>query len=98
MQQYVCYVTRYGEVMLKMSLHQRPWALFDPTNKSHRSYFNTFMHTRSWSDCPVQWIIGDDSQDVVHYISKVLINHYTTLEFAPKKRKIVVKKPQKISK
>jgi len=42
----------------------------------------------------VQWIIGDDSQDVVHYISKVLINHYTTLEFAPKKRKIVVKKPQ----
>lgn len=80
--------------MLRMSLHQRPWTLFDPANKDHRSYFNKFLKTRSWSECPVQWIIGDDSQDIVHYISKVLLNHYTSAEFSPKKRKRVAKKPQ----
>lgn len=83
----------YGEVMLRMSLHQRPWALFDPKNKDHRAYFNSFLKTRSWRDCPVQWIIGDDSQDIVHYISKVLVTHYATAEFDAKKKK-VVRKPK----
>jgi hypothetical protein len=30
----------------------------------------------------------------VHYISKVLLEHYAAKEFAPKKRKTVAKKPQ----
>lgn len=80
--------------MLRMSLHQRPWALFDPKNKDHRAYFNSFLKTRSWRDCPVQWIIGDDSQDIVHYISKVLVTHYASAEFTPKKPRSVAKKPQ----
>lgn len=87
--------------MLKMSLHQRPWTLFDPKNKSHRAYFTEFLQTRSWKNCPVQWLIGDDSQDVVHYIGKVLLEHYAQAEFRPKKPKIVktvAKKPQKSTK
>jgi hypothetical protein len=80
--------------MLRMSLRQRPWTLFDPADKNHRAYFTEFLQTRSWQHCPVQWIIGDDSQDVVHYISKVLLEHYAAKEFAPKKRKTVAKKPQ----
>jgi len=75
-------------------IHLRPWAQFDPANKSHRSYFNEFLKTRSWKNCPVQWTIGDDSQDVVHYINKVLLNYYTALEFTSKKSKTVVKKQQ----
>ena len=88
----------YGESMLKMSLHLRPWTLFDPTNKKHRAYFTEFLQTRSWKNCPVQWIIGDDSQDVVYFISKVLLEHYARAEFKPKKPKTVVKKPQTLRK
>lgn len=88
----------YGDFMLKMSLHLRPWTLFDPTNKNHRAYFTEFLQTRSWKNCPVQWIIGDDSQDVVHFISKILLEHYAQAEFKPKKPRNVVKKPQKSSK
>ena len=84
--------------MLRINLAQRQWTLFDPKNKDHRAYFNSFLKTRSWKDCPVQWIIGDDSQDIVHYISKVLLEHYTSAEFRPKKLKTVVKKPQTIRK
>jgi hypothetical protein len=84
--------------MLRINLAQRQWTLFDPKNKDHRSYFNSFLKTRSWKDCPVQWIIGDDSQDIVHYISKVLLEHYTSAEFKPKKPKTVAKKPQNLLK
>jgi hypothetical protein len=84
--------------MLRMSLHQRPWTTFDPANKDHRAYFTAFLKTRSWKECPVQWIIGDDSQDIVHYISKVLLAYYTTAEFAPKRPRNVVKKPQNSTK
>lgn len=84
--------------MLKMHINMRPWAHFDPSNKDHRSYFNEFLKTRSWKSCPVQWLIGDDSQDVVHYINKTLLNYYTTLEFTPKKPRAVAKKDKVVSK
>lgn len=84
--------------MLRMSLRQRPWTEFDPANKIHRAYFNAFLKTGSWSDCPVQWVITDSSNDVVHHLSRILLEHYTGAEFAPKKRKIVAKKPRIASK
>lgn len=83
--------------MLKTHIHLRPWSHFDPANKDHRSHFNEFLKTRSWKGCPVQWVIADDSQDVVHYINKVLLNYYTALEFVPKK-KAVVRKTKTVSK
>jgi hypothetical protein len=82
--------------MLKMNLHQRPWTLFDPKNKDHRAYFNEFLKTRSWKHCPVQWIIGDSSLDIVHHISKLLLEHYTSAEFAP--TKTAARKPRVIAK
>lgn len=84
--------------MLKMSLQQRPWALFDPADKKHRAYFDTYLKTKSWKACPVQWLISDDSRDVVYHISKILVDHYTSAEFKPKKKRIVAKKPQNILK
>jgi hypothetical protein len=83
---------------MQMRLQQRPWTLFDPNNKDHRAYFNVFLKTQSWSACPVQWVITDSSNDVVHHLSRILLEHYTAAEFTPKKPQRVVKKPQKISK
>lgn len=84
--------------MLRMSVRQRPWTEFDPANQDHRAYFGTFLKTQSWKDCPVQWIIGDDSRDIVHYISKQLLNYYDTQEFGSKRSKTVAKKPRIASK
>ena len=72
--------------------------VFDPSNKEHRKDFMHFIKTRSWKDCKKQWIIGDDSNDVVHYISKVLLEYYVSREFVAKKpqksKKIVKKAPE----
>jgi len=81
--------------MLRMRLQQRPWAMFDPADRTHRAYFAKFLKTQSWKDCPVQWIILDDSRDVVHHIGKILLEHYTSIEFKPKKKQVVAKKPLK---
>lgn len=85
--------------MLKMSLQQRPWAIFDPADKRHRAYFDKFLKTQSWRDCPVQWMIADDSKDVVHYISKILLAYYTSNEFKPKTSELLQKShriPEKV--
>jgi hypothetical protein len=79
--------------MLKMSLKLRPWVMFDPADKKHRAYFDKFLRTQSWKDCPVQWMIADDSKDVVYHIGKVLLAYYTSNEFKPKKPRVVAKTP-----
>lgn len=89
------YLKPYGEPMMRMRLQQRPWTLFDPANKEHRAYFNAFLKTRSWSECPVQWVITDSSNDVVHHLSRILLEYYTGAEFATTKPRVVAKKPQK---
>jgi hypothetical protein len=80
--------------MLKSTLLLRPWAAFDPENKDHRRYFNNYLKTKSWAGCPYQWIILDDSGDVVHYITKVLTEYYLSKEFVTKQpaRKKIAKK------
>lgn len=67
---------------------------YDPTNKDHRRYFNNFIKTRSWAGCPYQWLIMDDSGDVVHYLTKVTAEYYLCKEFITKanKRKSASKK------
>lgn len=67
---------------------QRPFAIFDPANAEHRKYFYKFQHTLSWSDCPVQWGIDDDSTDIVHNISKKLVKFYIEAEFKVKKKTV----------
>jgi hypothetical protein len=77
--------------MLKSLIHQRPAKIFDPDNAEHRELFHKFLLTRSWVHCPYQWIITDDSADVVHYISKKITSYYLCQEFY----KPVVKKQRK---
>jgi hypothetical protein len=79
--------------MLKTFIHQRPATIFDPNNKSHRELYYKFLSTSSWVGCPYQWVIEDDSTDVVYYISKKITTYYLSQEFS----KPVAKKQQKIS-
>jgi hypothetical protein len=74
--------------MLKSFIHQRPPTLFDPNNKAHRELYHKFLSTSSWIHCPYQWVIEDDSSDVVYYISKKITTYYLSQEFS----KRVVKK------
>ena len=77
--------------MLKSLIHCRPPVLFDPNNKAHRELYHKFLVTSSWIHCPYQWVIEDDSSDVVHYISKKITNYYLSQEFS----KAVAKKQQR---
>jgi hypothetical protein len=69
----------------------RPFVCFDPANKDHRQYFYNFQKNNSWINCPYQWIIEDDSLDVVHYISNKLVGYYMSAEFKKTKSKPVLK-------
>ncbi len=69
----------------------RPFVCFDPADSDHRRYFYNFQKTNSWRGCPYQWIIEDESLDVVHYISKKLVDYYTSTEFKKAKPKPVLK-------
>ncbi len=78
--------------MLKSLIHQRPATIFDPNNKAHREQYYKFLATSSWIHCPYQWIIEDDSADVVYYISKKITTYYLSQEFS----KRIAKKQQKL--
>jgi hypothetical protein len=89
--------------MLKtFALQNRPFAIFDAANKEHRTLFNKFRTTRSWAHCPYQWALDDDSADIVHSISKKLVEHYMNAEFVVKKprnsRKTVTKSAIRLKK
>ena len=71
-------------------LGQRPVQIFDAANAEHRDLYHKFTKTKSWKLCPYQWVIDDDSMDVVHNMSKKMLKYYTDQEFA-------VKKPPKTS-
>ena len=77
--------------MLKSLIHCRPTILFDPTNQTHRELFHKFLNTSSWIHCPYQFVIEDDSSDVVHFISKKITSFYLSQEFS----KAVAKKQQR---
>lgn len=74
--------------LLKM---QRPYVCFNPDNKEHRQHFYNFQKSSSWAGCPYQWVIEDDSIDVVHYISKKMVAYYMSNEFKKSKSKPVLK-------
>jgi hypothetical protein len=71
----------------------RPSCIFDANNAEHRKLFYTFEKTMKWAHCPYQWLIDDDSMDVVHHIRKKMLNYYMRAEFVAKKAKTAPKKP-----
>jgi len=71
--------------MLKSLLHSRPFATFDANNKKHRMYYYTFLETRTWSKCPVQFMIEAPYTELPHEINNKLVSYYFEKEFGKKK-------------
>jgi len=75
--------------MSRLELFGRPYVVFDPSDKRHRSYYHDFVRTSSWGGCPVRFVVPDDQGDIITMIQRSLIAFYVNKEF-----KTVAKKPQ----
>lgn len=72
--------------MSRLAFYGRPWVVFDAKNKEHRRWFAEFQARKSWSHCPVRFIIDDENGDLLTMIQRRLIDYYTDQEFGKKKR------------
>ena len=71
--------------MSKLSLHGRPFVVFDATDKSHRRWFADFNRLSAWGHCPVRFVVEDDAGDLVTMIQRKLIKYYVEKEFGKTK-------------
>jgi len=71
--------------MSRLSLYGRQWVVFDAHSKQHRQWFAEFQSRKSWSKCPVRFIIDDENGDLLTMIQRRLIEYYTDQEFGKKK-------------
>lgn len=67
--------------MSVLELGNRPFVVFDATNKQHRRWFADFNRKRSWGSCPVRFLVSDDAGDLVTLIQQRLIEFYVSKEF-----------------
>lgn len=67
--------------MSRLAFFGRPWVVFDAYNRQHREWFAEFQNRRSWSRCPVRFIIDDENGDLLTMIQRRLIEYYTDQEF-----------------
>jgi hypothetical protein len=67
--------------MSRLELFGRPYVVFDPLNKDHRSYYHKFVQTSSWKSCPVRFIVTDDHGDLITMIQRSLVSFYVIKEF-----------------
>ena len=74
--------------MSRLELFGRPFVVFDPDNKDHRSYYHDFVETASWGNCPVRFVVADDQGDLVTMIQRSLIKHYVQKEFKNRQKKL----------
>jgi hypothetical protein len=67
--------------MSKLELCGRQYVVFDAKNKDHRKWFAEFNKNRTWSSCPVRFVIDNDHGDLVTMIQRSLIQYYVDREF-----------------
>lgn len=67
--------------MSKLEYFGRTLVAFDAKNKEHRKWFHEFQINRSWSACPVRFIIPDEDGDLITLIQRKLIDFYVSREF-----------------
>lgn len=65
-------------------LRNRPYAIFDASNKEHRQAYNVFLRTNTWSHCPYQFVLEEPYTDLVANITYKLVDYYTKQEFKSK--------------
>ena len=67
--------------MSRLQLFGRPWVVFDAKDRQHRKWFADFNKNRTWSHCPVRFVVNDDHGDLLTMIQRELIQHYVDKEF-----------------
>ena len=67
--------------MIKTLSRNRPFEIFNPVITEHRKAYYDFSKTTSWAKCPYQWIIDDNSADIIACISQKLLVYYADVEF-----------------
>lgn len=75
--------------MSVLELSGRPYAVFDPANRQHRSYYHDFVQSGTWGRCPFRFVVPEVQGDLVSMIQQSLVDYYVNREF-----KSVAKKPQ----
>jgi len=70
--------------MSQLELHGRPWTVFDPDNRKHRSWYYNFAKSGTWGHCPVRFVIPDDHGNLVTMIQRKLVEYYVKKEFKRK--------------
>ena len=73
--------------MSVLELHGRPWTVFDPSDADHRAWYHEFVQTRTWSRCPVRFVVPDGRGDLVSMMQNYLVRYYVEQEFLPRSKK-----------
>jgi len=60
--------------------YARPWAVFDVKKAEHRLLYARFLKTRSWKNCPVQFVLDPDYSDITSMIENKLSAYYLAKE------------------
>lgn len=77
--------------MSQLQLYGRPWIVFDPSNRQHRTYYHEFVRSGTWGQCPVRFVVADDQGDLVTMIQRSLIKYYVEREFnVAKKQQLTI--------
>jgi hypothetical protein len=79
----------------RLELFGRPYVVFDPENKKHRSYYHEFVRSGTWGHCPVRFVVPEDHGDLITMIQRSLVKFYVAKEFDLGRKEPVAKKPQK---
>ena len=85
--------------MSLLELAGRPYIVFNPENKQHRSYYHDFVQSGTWGRCPFRFVVPEDHGDLITMIQRSLIEYYVNKEFknADQKPKTLVRqKKQKV--
>lgn len=67
--------------MSKLSFFGRPWVVFNAKDPQHRLWYNQFQRNRSWGDCPVRFILAENSSNLITQIQRELVAYYMSEEF-----------------
>jgi hypothetical protein len=71
--------------MSQLALHGRPWTVFDPQDRQHRSWYAEFARSGTWGRCPVRFVVQDDHGNLVSMIQQQLVEYYVKTEFKRKR-------------
>jgi hypothetical protein len=74
--------------MSRLEFYNRPLVAFDPGKKEHRNFYAEFLKRGGWGQCPVRFIVPEDSGgDLISMIKNSLIAYYIEKEFNVRERK-----------